>query len=61
MNLRFVVLDSLDGLDTLQSASSTFNSKGVHDALERLINLIIEAAMKFYYTYSGFQRAYTVL
>jgi hypothetical protein len=60
MNLRSVVLDSFDGLDTLESTSSTFNSKGVHDALKQLINLIIEAAMKFSDAYSGSPRAYTV-
>ena len=42
MKLRNIVLGSLAGMDTLKEASSNFNSKMVGDALDDLINVIIE-------------------
>ena len=53
MKLRAVVLGSLNGLDTLKSASSAFDSKAVTEALDRLINLIVDATIRFSDAYSG--------
>ena len=53
MDLRAVVLESVDGLDSLKDVSANFDSTVVGDALRRLINLIIEAAMRFSDAYSS--------
>lgn len=51
-----MTLNTLDGLDTIEEASSAFDSKIVGNALNRLINVIIEISMEISKAYSGLNK-----
>ena len=52
MQLRKLTLSALDGLDTIEETSSTFDSRIVHKNLNKLIQVIVEVAMKISAAYA---------
>ena len=56
VRLRNLTLGALNGLDMIKEASSRFDSMIVKDALDRLINVIIEVVMEISRAYSGMNK-----
>ena len=56
MELRDMTLSILDDLRTIERASSGFRSEVVGDAVNRLINAVIDVVMKISEAYSGLNK-----